>query len=514
MRKKPLLEELKRIHEITYGRELMNEQNFLQKLFGKKDNSTEPTTGTTTSATPEKKIDDPKKADMVSDDVNAFYKNIEDAIKGGGLSQQSGGISYQKEVESMQIGLKILGYELPRFGVDGLFGSETASAVTKFIGEKLGTKTGTTVNEAVNLTSVGGGSLIGYPGQGTHSAEGWANNNAWDVAAPTGTDVYSITNGTVVSFLKGDGSMKKSGVKKIYGDQVKVQSNDGKPDVFYTHIDSNLQKGNSVKEGDVIGKIMTLPGMPSHVHVALSSGNLSDYANGLTKATGGSGGSPSAASVKATPEMLTKLLELLKAKPVTSEELKKHIDTAVTSGGGANFTDLDLNTDEGYRAYAEICSKFISSRPPNLLGITGEMMAKAAKEAFTNYRKYVPPELALAQMAAEGGIGNRDPNSRPIRTKNPFNVGNTDSGANIYHGTVEGGIQRYYNLIAKDYLVQGKTASDLVKHFVNKNGNRYATAAYEPVVNKIAAEANRIAAPIYASLSKKPGTTGSDTMTA
>jgi peptidoglycan hydrolase-like protein with peptidoglycan-binding domain len=32
----------------------------------------------------------------------------------------------------MQIGLIILGYDLPVHGVDGLFGPETARAVTKF----------------------------------------------------------------------------------------------------------------------------------------------------------------------------------------------------------------------------------------------------------------------------------------------------------------------------------------------------------------------------------------------
>jgi hypothetical protein len=204
--------------------------------------------------------------------------------------------------------------------------------------------------------------------------------------------------------------------------------------------------------------------------------------------------------------MLTKLVELLKERKVTSEDLKKYIDASVTTGGGANFTDLDLTTAEGYGAYAQICQKFIENRPPNLLGITGTMMADGAKRAFENHRKYVPPELALAQLAAEGGIGNKDPQSRPIRTKNPFNVGNVDSGANVQHGDVQSGINTYYNLIAKDYLVKGKTASDLVKSFVNKNGSRYATAAYEPVISKIAGEANRIAAPIYASLSKKPAT--------
>jgi len=143
-----------------------------------------------------------------------------------------------------------------------------------------------------------------------------------------------------------------------------------------------------------------------------------------------------------------------------------------------------------------------------LLGITGDMMAKGAKGAFDKYQRFVPAELALAQLATEGGIGNKDPNSRPIRTKNPFNVGNTDSGANVEHNEVQSGINTYYNLIAKNYLGKGKTANDLVQNFVNHNGNRYASGTdYESTLNKIAGEANRIAQPIVASTTK---TSGSD----
>ena len=74
----------------------------------------------------------------------------------------------------MQVGLILLGYQLPNYGIDGLFGSETASAVQKFISDNL--TSGTTVNEAVNLVGSSSG-IIGRPRQGTHSASGWANNN-------------------------------------------------------------------------------------------------------------------------------------------------------------------------------------------------------------------------------------------------------------------------------------------------------------------------------------------------
>ena len=318
--KKSLQEDLKRIHTLTYGSEVINE-GFLDNIL---------------KAVGIKKTDDPKKADLVSDDVQSFYTTLEDAAGSGGLSQQQGGgMSFQKGVESMQIGLKLLGYELPRYGVDGLFGPETASAVSKFTSEKVGTDK-KPVNELVDIVSQGGG-IIGAPGQGTHNASDWASGNAWDVTGPAGTKVFSITNGVVDRVKQGDGGLKQSGVKKIYGDQIRIKSTDGKPDVFYTHIETTLNVGDSVKEGDVIGTIMQISGMPTHVHVGLSSGNLSDLASGLTKG-GGGGGKSVGPMVKATPEMLKVLIDLLKEKGVNPEDLKKNIDTVnVTDLGDKNF---------------------------------------------------------------------------------------------------------------------------------------------------------------------------------
>jgi hypothetical protein len=49
-----------------------------------------------------------------------------------------------------------------------------------------------------------------------------------------------------------------------------------------------------------------------------------------------------------------------------------------------NFRDLNLNNIEDFNEYVAIANKFISSRSSNLLGITGTMLANAAKNSLNN----------------------------------------------------------------------------------------------------------------------------------
>lgn len=473
--KKTLTEELERIHTLTYGKKVIEEQGFLDRLLKgiglKKDL---------------KKVDDPKKADLVTDDVQEFYKTLEDASNSGGLSQQNrGSMTFQKGVESMQIGLILLGYQLPKHGVDGLFGPETASAVSKFISDNL---------SKTNLDEATLDSPIGQTSVNSPFGPRWGRmHHGVDLKASSGTPIKTPLDGEVI-----DAAIRNDNC----GGTIFINHADGYKTRYCHCKQINVNKGDIVKKGDVIG----LSGGGSgdngrgrsdgaHLHFEVyKDGKLVNPENHLGSEVGDFvGKQTSQEMVKATPEMLTKLIDLLKQKGVSSEDLKKHIDSPVTTGGGAQFTDLDLSTDDGQRKYTEISQRFISSKNSNLLNITGEMLTRGAVKAFQKYGKYVPPELALAQLTVEGGFS-KNPQARPIRTKNPFNVGNTDSGKNWFANSVQDGIDRYYDLIAKSYLVKGKTASDLVSNFVNKDNLRYASGtSYERDLNTVAQQANRIA---------------------
>jgi peptidoglycan hydrolase-like protein with peptidoglycan-binding domain/predicted nucleotidyltransferase len=65
-----------------------------------------------------------------------FLSDLETISKSGkefvNLKKPSSKIPYDKDVEKIQIALQFLGYSLPKWGVDGLYGPETESAVVLF----------------------------------------------------------------------------------------------------------------------------------------------------------------------------------------------------------------------------------------------------------------------------------------------------------------------------------------------------------------------------------------------
>jgi hypothetical protein len=111
--------------------------------------------------------------------------------------------------------------------------------------------------------------------------------------------------------------------------------------------------------------------------------------------------------------------------------------------------------------------------------LTGEMLAHCAKNTYFNYNILVPVELALAQCQFESSMGREGRSPK----KNPYNLGEYDSGTVIWFNTTQDGVQAYFDLIAKDYL-SCKTPEQLLTDFTNCNGKRYASGDYEIHISK------------------------------
>jgi hypothetical protein len=191
-----------------------------------------------------------------------------------------------------------------------------------------------------------------------------------------------------------------------------------------------------------------------------------------------------------TGKLFKKQLSAPLKKPMSVKPPLRNPNNTFAKSTG-RFAQFDLTQSKGFAGYSQICQKFINSRNPNA-GINGSMMANSAKKTFLSTGKYVPPELALAQLAMEGGLST-NPNATPVRTNNPYNVGNWDSGRQTPFPNKQVGIDRYYDTIAKDYLTGNRTPEDILRNFTNSQGKRYASAGnYEQLLNSIVNSINRM----------------------
>jgi hypothetical protein len=354
--KKSLIEELERIHTLTYGKELLSEQSLLDKILGK-------ITGKGADDKEGKKIDDPKKADLVSSDVQQFFDTLKKAADGGGISQQEmGSMNFQKEVESMQIGLMILGYQLPRFGVDGLYGRETAAAVEKFKSDNDVKDGAETLGEAMtqlktisypNLKIDFDGTQNDFVNQGLlddlNKAAGAAGLVATITTAKTGHGYFTKSknksrhmDGTGVDIAILDGVGAGGATSSTNGNaKFRELGNRLASALESLGYRRNVESGN---DKAVLWQTNTGGNHFNHLHVSNKVG-----ASELPASVSDSG---SVSNSKATPEMLNKLIELLKTKGVKSEDLKKYIDTTFISGGGVDsnwmtITQKVIDTFEG-----------------------------------------------------------------------------------------------------------------------------------------------------------------------
>lgn len=127
-----------------------------------------------------------------------------------------------------------------------------------------------------------GGTKVSIPKDGSHRGhKGWASGNAWDIFAPAGTPVYSLSDGVVSTFsdygpkviVTGDG-------KKLFGQGFTVNTFGELPNLFYTHLqNSKVSKGSNIVCGQLLGYIMDFFGGSDHVHIGVETGSIRQFLN-------------------------------------------------------------------------------------------------------------------------------------------------------------------------------------------------------------------------------------------
>ena len=310
--KKILQEDLQRIHRLNYKKEQVNEQ-FWEKLKEKLGF---------------KKVDDSKKADLVSNDVDDFYQTLEDLSKTDGLTQQEGNqISYQKDVETMQMALVLLGYDLPRFGVDGKFGPETARSVEKF------KKDNSIINEsAADLR--GDISDLGYT----------EKSGQLDSGGDISDDISGIVGEILKEFKKTNPNVKvniTSGNDKFHKKLNYNSAHKGGNAVDLTLNPANRETKNAFENilKSYVVKNAKFRFINEYDHPSeASTGGHFHLQYGVQKGDSGFGMS------FASPAMLTALYQKIKERGVTSQELKELIDKVKINSGSI---DVDVKDWQG-----------------------------------------------------------------------------------------------------------------------------------------------------------------------
>ena len=164
--------------------------------------------------------------------------------------------------------------------------------------------------------------------------------------------------------------------------------------------------------------------------------------------------------------------------------------------GLAGFTSLDKNyKDYPYQVYrgnielklqqskgqlVDEIDKYIKSVAPNSI-----LNARILLETCEEYN--IDIKFVLAQGHIESHFGTK---GMALKTNSVFNVFAYD-GKNYGQICKKGkyshpdhSIRPYLELLANDYMVEGKCEYDLLDEFVNKNGDRYASALdYESKLN-------------------------------
>ena len=136
---------------------------------------------------------------------------------------------------------------------------------------------------SASSSSLFGGGAVRIPADGAHKGQsGWQSNNAWDIPTPINSPVYAVADGVVLTFSDyGPNPIHKDG-KTLFGAGFTVNSANGLPDVYYTHLKNcTVGKGDTIKCGQLLGYVMDFPGSDyDHLHIGVEPGhNIKEFLN-------------------------------------------------------------------------------------------------------------------------------------------------------------------------------------------------------------------------------------------
>ena len=209
-----------------------------------------------------------KKGDTISSIAKTYKADAKDIAEYNGITDKD-----------LKIGDKII---VP----GGTVIKKVAPAPIKVEKEQSQTKTTDTPSQENNNTApINGGSNISsskgitgdyiwpFPSGTGRVSQRLHDDNAYDFAAPKGTPIYAIQDGTVL--IADD-----SGYNGGYGLYVVIDFNDGGQAIFGHMSKVASYAGETVKQGDVIGYVGTTGrSTGNHVHIGYRGGKPNPYKN-------------------------------------------------------------------------------------------------------------------------------------------------------------------------------------------------------------------------------------------
>lgn len=273
-------------------------------------------------------------------DVKNFYEALE-SINKNIYQESDGNYTSKPEVEAVQIGLDLLGYDLTGHEIDGKFGEETAKAIKQFrldnylYGEEMNDNVMESIKKSYILNENELSSPIPYmkvthPFQEKRSYE---RHPGVDIPVPVGTEIKSPADGII-----GDAEIRNNAC----GGTLKIEHENGFI-TRYCHCKKIfVSKGDKVNKGQVValtggdrGGYGSGNSTGPHLHFEVKKNgvlvNPVDYVDTTGNSYGKEEGgydmdeTPPKGESFISPKLVAVLISKLKDYGVTYEDLQKYV---------------------------------------------------------------------------------------------------------------------------------------------------------------------------------------------